>query len=433
MKPSLKIISTILLLLAAVIVGAAERPIDRIVAVVNDGVVLESELTQEYARVMAELRRRPGELPPEAVIRKQVLERLISKKLQLEAAERSGIQVTEAVVAEAVANVAKENKMSLAEMRKVLEEDGVSFTSFRDDLRDRMTIQRLRDQEVMRRIRVTDREVEGYLQREKRALAGRNSYHLQHILIATPSGASAEQIDVARNKAERLVRELRSGGDFRSLALANSDGQQALEGGDLGWRTSDQLPSQLTDIVSQMERGQISDPMSGTSGYHIVKLVDYKGGNVGRKLVTQTHARHILIKTNEVTSDSDARTRLGQLKQRIESGTEFEGLARSHSEDSGSAIRGGDLGWVNPGDVVPEFEEEMNNLAPGRVSEPFRTEFGWHILQVLERRNFDSTEQAERNEARSAIRQKKAEEEYELFLRRLRDEAYVDIRLGEVY
>ncbi len=432
MKQGLKILTTALLLLMAAISSAAEQSVDRIVAVVDDGVVLQSELNREYARVMVELRHRGGELPPEAVIRKQVLERLISKKLQLGAAERAGIRISEATVADAVANVAKENKMSLAEMRKVLEEDGVSFDDFRNDLRDRLTMQRLRDQEVLRRIRVTDREVDGYLQREKRATSGRGAYHLQHILIATPSGASPEQLEQARDKATQLVGKLRGGADFGSLALANSDGQQALEGGDLGWRASDQLPTQLTDIVSKMERGEISDPIRGSSGYHIVKLVDFKGGDA-RKVVTQTHARHILIKTNEVTSDNDARSRLAQLRQRIESGADFAALARSHSEDTGTAIRGGDLGWVNPGDTVPEFEEQMNGLQQGQMSEPFRTEFGWHLVQVLERRNFDNTAQAERTEARAAIRQKKAEEEYELYLRRLRDEAYVEIRTGELY
>ncbi|MES9878260.1 MAG: peptidylprolyl isomerase [Candidatus Sedimenticola sp. PURPLELP] len=409
---------------------AQVKPVDRIVAVVDDDVVVKSELNLEMAKIVAQLRQKTNKLPSRDVLERQVLERLILKKLQLAAAERAGISIGEDILAQAVGNIARNNGLSLREFRQTLEQGGVSFRGFRESIREELAIRKLREQEIRRRIRVTNQEVSAFLARQGSALSERSAYHLLHILISTPEGASADQLGSAREKASGLVQKLRGGSDFRSLALTESDGRQALEGGDLGWRPANQLPTLFIDRVQKMERGDISDPIRTPSGYHIIMLEDYKGGD--KHIVEQTQVRHILINTNEVTSDDDARIRLEQLKQRIDGGDDFSTLARSHSDDKSSAIKGGDLGWTSAGDLLPRFEEEMNDLPLNQVSEPFRTDFGWHIIEVLGRRQHDSTADVQKAAARKAIQKRKMSEETELYLRRLRDEAYVDIRLADI-
>lgn len=403
--------------------------VDEIIAIVNDDIVVRSELDSEIMKIITQLRQQGQRLPSQAIIEKQVLERLILKKLQLEAAARAGINVSEDIVAQAINNIAQNNNLSLSEFRRTLEEGGISFGNFRQGIREEITLQQLIDQEVRRRIRVTDQEVETYIARQASNLGARSAYQLQHILIATPEAASPEQMENARQQAESIVASLHNGADFTDLAITESDGQQALEGGDLGWRPANQLPTIFVDLVINMERGEISDPIRTASGFHIIKLNDYQGGE--RKIVTQSHVRHILISTNEVTSNSDARTRLEQLRLRIRGGDDFAALARSHSDDKSSAIKGGDLGWVTPGALLPRFEEEIAKLAPGELTEPFRTEYGWHLAQLLERREHDSTTEVQKAGARKAISNRKAAEESELYLRRLRDEAFVDIRLSD--
>lgn len=408
--------------------SAGIQDVNSIVAIVDDDVVVRSELDSEIHKIVTQLKQKGTRLPPQAVIEKQVLERLILKKLQLAAAERAGINISEDILAQAINNIARKNNLNLSEFRRVLESGGISFKEFRTGIREQIITQRLKDQEVRRRIRVTDQEVNAFIARQSTSVGNRTGYHLLHILIATPEGSSSEDLDTARTKAERIITELRSGGDFHAMALAESDGRQALEGGDLGWRAANQLPTIFVDRVAAMERDEISDPIHTPSGYHIIKLADYKGGD--RQIIAQTKAQHILINTNEITSDDDARTRLEQLKLRIEGGDSFSDLARSHSDDKSSAIKGGDLGWVTPGDLLPYFEEQMKKLAPGELSEPFRTEFGWHIVRVLERREHDSTKDVQKAEAKEAISKRKTAEQSELYLRKLRDEAYVDIRLN---
>ncbi|HEC15095.1 MAG TPA: molecular chaperone SurA [Sedimenticola sp.] len=420
----------ILCTLAAAAAPAGEpTEIDGIVAVVNDDVVLRSELENEIAQLAAQLQQKGVRPPPHSVLERQVLERLILKKLQLEAAKRAGIVVDDTIVDLALKNIATENDMSLPEFQEVLSSEGISFRAFREGIRDQIIMSRLREQVVVRRIEVTEQELAAYLAKNSTRLGQRSDYHVFHILVATPDGASPEQIASAQKKARRLVEKLRAGADFKEVAMAESDGRQALEGGDLGWRNAAQLPTMFADMLANMERGQISDPIRNSSGFHIIMLDDYTGGE--RQVVTQTHARHILIRTNEITSDEDARNRLDQLRQRIEGGDDFGALARSHSDDKSSAIKGGDLGWTNPGDLVPKFEQAMSLLEPGQVSPPFKTQFGWHIVQVLERRQHDNTEEVQKAKARNAIRERKAAEETELYLRRLRDEAYVEIRLPD--
>lgn len=405
------------------------EPVDEIVAVVNDDIIVRSELDDEIRKIVTQLRQQGQRLPPQSDIERQVLGRLILKKLQLEAASRAGINVSEDIVAQAINNIARRNNLNLSEFRQTLEESGLSFRSFRKNIKEEITLQRLLEQEVRRRIRVTDQEVETYLARQASNLGDRSAYHLQHILIATPEAASPDQLERARQQAESIVQSLREGADFADMAITKSDGRQALEGGDLGWRPADQLPTIFVDLVINMERGEISDPIRTASGFHIIKLQDYKGGD--RRIVTQSHVRHILISTNEITSNEDARTRLEQLRLRILGGDDFSALARSHSDDKSSAIKGGDLGWITPGALLPRFEEEIAKLSPGELTQPFRTEFGWHLAQLLERRQHDSTTEVQKAEARKAISDRKAAEESELYLRRLRDEAFIDIRISD--
>lgn len=410
-------------------IAAPVEDLDRIIAIVDEDVVVASELQLEMENIVAQLRQKGTRLPSKQVLERQLLERLILKKLQLAAAARAGINIGEDILAQAVNNIARKNGMRISEFRQALADSGISFRQFREGIREQITIQRFHDQLIKQRIRISEQEIDAFLSRKSTNVGNRSAYHLLHILVSTPEAASPEQLSAARAKAERIVTQLREGGDFRSTALTDSDGRQALEGGDLGWRQANQLPTIFIDTVKEMQRGEISNPIRTPSGYHIVMLEDYKGGE--RHIITQTHARHILISTNEVTSENDARIRLEQLKLRIDGGDDFANLARSHSDDKTSAIKGGDLGWTTPGDMLPRFEEEMGKLSVNQVSEPFRTDFGWHIVQVLERRQHDSTKEVKKAEARAAIQKRKMSEETELYLRRLRDEAYVDIRLND--
>ncbi|TVO76606.1 peptidylprolyl isomerase [Sedimenticola selenatireducens] len=405
------------------------KPVDEIIAVVDDDIIVRSELESEIIKIVTQLRQQEQRLPPRSVLEKQVLGRLILKKLQLAAAARAGINVSEDIVAQAINNIAQNNNLSLSEFRQTLEQGGISFRTFRKGIQEEIIMQRLQDQEVRRRIRITDQEVDAFIARQASSVGERSAYELQHILIATPEAASPEQMKRARERAESIVTSLRNGAEFADIAITESDGRQALEGGDLGWRKANQLPTLFVDLVINMERGEISDPIRTASGYHIIRLNDYKGGD--RKIITQSQVRHILISTNEVTSNSDAKTRLEQLRQRIIGGDDFAALARSHSDDKSSAIKGGDLGWITPGALLPRFEEEIEKLSPGELTEPFRTEFGWHLAQLIERRQHDSTAEIQKAEARKAISNRKTAEEGELYLRRLKDEAYIDIRLGD--
>lgn len=415
-----------------IIAASKVDEVDRIVAIVDDNVVVRSELDAEMQQVLAQLQRQNTQLPPQEVIERQVLERLILAKLELAAAERAGINVSDDLLAQAINNIAQRNNMTLSQFRSALKEQGMSFQAFRKQLRQQIVIQRLLEREVGSHISITEREIDDAVTRLSNQPQQRTAFHLQHILVAVPQGSSSETLQTAKAKAQKLVAKLRAGADFQQAAMSESDSHQALEGGDLGWRAANQLPTIFADVVPKMEQGEISDPIRSASGFHIIKLMAYKGGGASSgRIVTQTHARHILIRTNEITSDNDARTRLQQLRQRIQGGDDFADLARSHSDDKGSAINGGDLGWINSGDLVPEFEQEIQELAPGQISQPFRTPFGWHIVQVLERRQHDSTQEVQRAEARAAIHQRKMAEETELYLRRLRDEAYVEIRLED--
>lgn len=401
--------------------------LDHVLAVVNDDVITQSELKAEIATISAQLRQQNTTLPPADILNKQVLERLILKHLQLQLAGSTGIRVDDDTLNRAISTIAQQNKLSLAEFRDVLEKDGFSFPAFRERIREEIIMNRLRQRQVDSRVTVTEQEVDNFLSNQRhQGTAGAEEYHVSQILIALPEAASPEQIDKARQKAEEVLKKLRAGADFSETAVAVSDDQQALQGGDLGWRPASQLPTLFADLAVKMQAGDISELLRSPSGFHIIKLVEKRGETA--HVVQQTQARHILIRTNEIILDSDAQTRLQQLKQRIEGGDDFAVIATSHSEDPGTAVNGGSLGWVNPGDVDTQFEEAMSSLKPGEVSAPFQTQFGWHIVQVLERREHDSTREFNRSKAREAIRNRKIEEQTQAWLRTLRDEAYVEYK-----
>ena len=404
---------------------------DRIVAVVNDDVVLQSELQMEIAAVRAKLAKAGALDIPEDELARQALERLIVNKLQMAEAKKLGINIDDETLLTAMNNIANQNGLSLDELQTALQEQGMSLDEYRQELRNEITLQRLRNREVVARIQITKAEVDNYLAHASENPGGRNAYHIRHILIPTPEGASSAEIAEAKKQAEQIMQRLEQGENFAALASRYSAGRQALEGGDLGWLEAGQVPSLFINDLSNMERGDARGPYHAASGFHIIKLEDYKGGD--RNIIKQTHARHILIRTDELTSDDDAKNRLQQLYQRIQGGEDFSALARAHSDDKGSAIKGGDLDWVSPGNLVPKFEEVMDSLPKDGLSEPFRTQFGWHIVQVLERRDFDATEEVKRNKAKLALRKRKADEALQLYLRKLRDQAFVDIRLEDKY
>lgn len=434
-----KLFATLILVFAAS-AGFADAPqanapsniveVDRIVAIANDAVITRSELDEQIHTIKQQLRQQKTQLPPDALLQKQVLERLISNQLQLQLAASTGIRVDDEVLNKAIGRIAEQNKLSITEFRDVLEKDGVNFASFREDIRNEITMTRLRQRQVDSRINVTDQEVARFLAAQADKGKSDDEYRVSHILIAVPEAASPEQIQAAKQKAQQVLDDLRGGADFKETAIAVSNGQQALEGGDLGWRSAGQLPSLFAPLVGRMKPGDLSDIIRSPSGFHIIKLFDYRSGQIHR--VNQTLARHILIRTNELVSDDDASIKLEQLSQRVKNGADFAELARANSEDKGSAVNGGSLGWVSPGEMVPVFEQAMNELQPGQISKPFKSEFGWHIVQVQERREQDNTEQFNRSQAFDAIRQRKVEEELQIWLRRLRDEAYVEYRLDDV-
>jgi peptidyl-prolyl cis-trans isomerase SurA len=408
---------------------AEVKELDHIVALVNDDIIAKSELESHTRELLAQLTQKQANLPPVKVIHQQVLGRMITKRLQLQAAQRLGLSVDDTTLTIAITNIAETNRISLLQLRETLEADGIKFPQFREQLREDILINRLKQKEVINKIVVTEQDIENFLARELGTSRQRSAVRLFHILIATPEGASPQDVQTAKKKAQTVYEELSQGGDFNELAIRLSDGRQALEGGDLGWIEVSRIPSLFTTLIDEMEIGAISEPIRNASGFHIIKLAEVKGGN--KLIINQTHARHILVSTNEIVSDNEARQRLETLRERIIGGDSFETLARSHSDDKASAIKGGDLGWTSPGDLVSQFEEQMDALALGDISQPFKTPFGWHIVQTLERRQHDNTEEALKNKARQAIQKQKSDEAIDLWLRRLRDEAYVEVFLEE--
>lgn len=407
----------------------AEQTLNRIVASVNNDVVMESELRNRSAMVISQLQAQQAELPSRAALQKQVLDRLILENLQLQLAERNGIRVDDDKLNNSMRKLAKQNGMSLSEFRSALEQDGYDYVAFREQFRNQITINQIRQQMVENRVEVTEQEVDNLLATATSLSDQNREYRLAHILISTPEAASPEQIKQARKRADDILARLRQGASFEQMAIAESDGRQALSGGDLGWRKADQLPSLFTDVVAELQVGEVSDPIRSPSGFHIVKIVNIRGDQ--RRLIQQTHARHILLQPDTLVSEQEIKTRMEQLRERIAQGEDFAVLARAHSQDPGSGSQGGDLGWITPGQMVPEFEQAMDELEIQEVSQPVQSRFGWHLIQVLDRREQDETDEYRRNRARESIRQRKTDEQLEIWLRRLRDEAYVEYHIDE--
>ncbi len=402
----------------------ANTPLNHIVAVVNNDVILQSELDNREHLVADQLQKQGAQLPPRDILRKQVLDRLILENLELQMAERTGIRVDDETLNTNLRRMAKQNGMTLTEFRKVLEKDGFDYVAFREDFRNQVIMNKIRQQMVDNRVQVSEQEIDNLLETAAESNDESREYHLLHILVSLPEAASPEQIKAAKQRAEGILVRLRKGDDFKTVAVAESDSQNALNGGDLGWRKTGQLPSFFSDVVGRLKRGQISDLIRTPSGFHIVKIEDIRGDE--QHTIHQTLSSHILLRPDTLVTEKDVKIRITQLYDRIIGGDNFEDLARAHSQDPGSASEGGSLGWVSPGQMVPEFEKVMNELEVGEVSKPFKSRFGWHLIKVLDRRTHDDTEAYRRAGVRESIRQRKIDEELEIWLRRLRDESYVE-------
>ncbi len=402
-------------------------PLNRIVAVVNDSVITETELNAKLRIIAQQIAQRGTPPPPSDILKAQVLERLITDAIQLQLAASTGIRIDDDILNRTIARLAASNKMSIEQFRRAIEQDGFSFNQFREDIRNELTLRRLHERQIVQRVHVSGTEIEQFILDEEEQSGSNKEYHLAHILVALPETPSPEEVAAAREKAEMIIQKLEQSADFSQLAISYSDGQQALEGGDLGWRKGNQLPTLFAKTVPRLKAGEISELIRGPNGFHLIKVIDIKGGD--KHIAEQTLARHILIKTNTLVDDKTAAARLAEYRRRILAGESFAQLAKEFSDDLGSASRGGELGWVSPGEMVPEFEAVMNSLQPGEISTPFKSNFGWHIIEVLERRKQDITDEIKRRQAQQVLRQRKIEQETESWLLRLRDEAYVDIRL----
>lgn len=404
----------------------AGEPLDRILVVVNDGVILQSELDRAMDDARREIRARGIAQPGDDVLRNQVMERLILMRVQTQRAQQAGIRVDDRDLNEVLANVAKQNGMNLAEFAEAVRKDGMDYLAVREQIREEVIVQRLRAREVDSRVAVTDQDVDMLL-----AMQGADAdaeYRLSHILVSVPEGAGSDVRDAARKEAEDLLKRVRGGEDFAQVAIAHSDGQQALQGGDLDWRRAADLPQAFAQTAAKLAPNQISDLIETSGGFHIIKLASVRGGGE-RKTVNETHARHILLQTNAVRTDDQARLLARDLYDRLQKGEDFSKLAKEYSDDPGSKNSGGDLGFQAPGVFAPEFQIRIDQLQPGELSPPFRTQFGWHIAGVIERRTRDTTDETRRARARSAIGNRKSAEEYDIWLRRLRNEAYVEYRM----
>jgi peptidyl-prolyl cis-trans isomerase SurA len=406
-----------------------QYPLNRIVAVVNDDIIMSSELENATRAIVKQLNEKGTPIPDKAVLDKEVLDRLVMESLQLQLAAVNGITIDDSTLNSEIKGLAEQNDVSLTEFRNILERDGYSYQDFREDMRKQLTIMQVRRQMVASQISVNDQEIDNLLATLKTSGNSGVEYHLGHILFAIPEAASPAEVQATEAHANNTLKRLQSGANFAEVAIVESDSQTALEGGDLGWRTLGQLPSMFLDTVKSMQVGDLSDVIRSSGSFHIIKLLGKRGDE--RHLVEQTRVRHILLKPDEVNTDEEVKVRIEQLEIRLRGGEDFETLALANSQDTLSAAKGGDLGWINQGDTVPEFEEAMNRLAPGELSKPVKTEFGWHLIQVQERRTHDSTEEYERSKVRNLIRARKYEEELSLWLRRLRDESYVEYRIDE--
>lgn len=425
---------TILLMASPVLSGAAElsetgQMLDGVAAIVNEGVVLKSELERSTAMIVERFRNDGIQLPPEDILQDQVLERLIVEEIQMQRADRIGLQVSDQMLNQAIAQLASQNNIPFEDLPDFLRQQGVDYGEYRHDMRRQMTLEQLRRIEVTQRITVAPREIDQCLAELEDNVVIESEYDLSHILISIPESASSEQIAEAEQEAMEVYRQLQEGADFSAMAVRHSDSQTSLEGGNLGWLKGDQLPTMFSDVVGELEQGEVSEPIRAVSGFHLVRVNDFRGANK-RSQIEQMKVRHILITTNEIIDDQTAEQRLSEAAEQIRAGTaDFGELAQLMSDDPGSADEGGDMGWTGPGTFVPEFESVANGMELGVVSDPFRSRFGWHILEVTDRRTYDNTEDLKRDGCAQRVRNSKLANESELWVRRIRDEAYVDKRI----
>jgi peptidyl-prolyl cis-trans isomerase SurA len=404
-------------------------PLDRVVAVVNDEALTQWDIREQKRSVLEQLKASSIAPPSADVLDKQVLERLITERALLQFAKETGIRVDDTAVERTILRIAEENKLSPEEFRKVLAKENIVYASYREDVRRQVLVQRLRDREVDSKILVTDAEVDNYLATVASQAGGEREFLLSHIYVTVPEQASADQIETRRRRAEEALAQVKSGKEFAQVAAGFSDAPDATSGGGLGWRTVARLPSVFVDVTQSMKAGEVSGVLRSPAGFHIVKVIESRNRNQPT-VVDQSHARHILIKVNEATSEAEAKTKIDRMRERIVGGSKFEDLARVNSEDASSA-KGGDLGWISAGDTVPDFERAMDKLALNEVSASVRTPFGWHLIQVLERRKQDVTQERRRDQARKALRERKSDEQFQEFVRTLRDRAYVEYKVDE--
>jgi peptidyl-prolyl cis-trans isomerase SurA len=424
------------LLLAAVGTAGAQTKdlsssgvlLDRVAAVVNDGIVLRSDVEQQLDTISDRLQKSGQQLPPRNVLRQQVLERLVLQELQMQRAERLGLKVSDEMINNALTDVARRNNIKFSDLPAALESQGINYRDYRDEVRRDMVLQGLRQRDVIARVYVSPREVDQCIAKRKASPTADNEYNLAHILVAIPSAATEKQIAERTSRAQAVYERASRNEDFGQLAITYSESGTALEGGALGWRKAGQLPSFVADIIPTLKAGEVTQPIRTPSGLHIFKVLEVRGGQTPA-LVSQVHARHILMKPTEVMDDETVRQKLSQIRERVLKGESFEAVASVTSEDPGSAASGGDLGWAGPGTFVPEFEKQLDAMSDNEISQPFRTQFGWHIIQLLGRRTYDASEDNTRNRCVSQLREARADEETEIWLRRLRDEAFVEYRM----
>ncbi len=417
MKP---LITAFLLIFSTGTALAAEQLLDRIIAIVDEDVITQVELEQRIRDIQYQLQTPVKSEAEFQALTRQVLEKMVRDKIQLQMAAKLGIKIDDVTLNRVLEQLAANNRLTLQQLRATLEKDGLNFERFREQTRDELIIKQLQQRMVANRINVSDQEIARFIEENNKQAQSSTRYHLRHILIATPESAKPEQVQQARQKAQQLYKKIQAGTDFAELAIQHSSGRNALKGGDLGWRSANELPEDFVAKVRQLQTGETTTPIRSASGFHLLQLLDQRNE---QNTVIQTHARHILIKDD----DDSARERLAELKRQIEQGADFAELARKYSQDPGSGSRGGDLGWADPSTFVPAFESVMQTLDEGEISEPFKSHFGWHIMQVLERREQAASHDMLAEQARKQIRNRKIDEELRLWLRKIRDEAYVEI------
>ena len=423
----IKTLLVALMMAVAAVAQADRQPLDRVVAIVDDGVILQSELDARVNTIRSRLQGQGTGLPPRQVLEERVLDQLITENIQLQMADEMGMRVSDNELNETIDRIARGNNMTLQQFEEQLAVEGVTYQEAREQIRREMLVSRVQQRQVDSRVRVTDREVENYLEQTSGQAQTTTEYLLGHILVSVDNFSDQEAVAQARQKARRLQQEIADGRDFQSAAVAESDASNALEGGVMGWRSRADLPSLVTDIVPELPLNQPSEVLQSGSGFHIVQVLDRRGGET-RNMVEQARVRHILVRPTEVVSDAKAEQRINNLYLQLQNGASFGELAREYSDDPGSGSAGGDLGWVSPGQMVPAFEEAMMNAPVGEFTRPFRSRFGWHILEVQERRNQDISEQVRASEARQTLYRRKYETELQNWLQEIRDEAYVEIK-----